>query len=141
MARSELWSGRRRTSRAMAEILRAKWLITRSPIADWRHQIGLSQSEPIDDGTMQEAQIWANHVDRAARRLPIGAKCLPQSIALSRILNELKIAHRVVIAHQRETLASQENPDKLHAWVEVGAAKVLGDLPGNWHVILRMPEK
>ena len=126
--------------RAIAEILRAKWLIARAPISRWRHSVGLDEGDqkdrPID---LADAKIWAAHVERAALRLPLSTKCLPLAIALSRILRASLIPHRVVIAHQVGTDHGEENPDMLHAWLEVHGEIILGDLPGEWHEILRMP--
>ena len=125
----------------MIEILRAKKLIAFSPIANWRSQIGFDTSDARPVETMlKRTQVWAAHVDRAALRLPISAKCLPQAIALSRILRADNVPHQVVIAHRRSEAADREDPDMLHAWLEVNGEIILGDLPGEWNEILRMPE-
>ena len=125
----------------MVELFRAKRLITFSPIAQWRSQIGLDANAADTVKTdLEKAKLWAAHVDRAALRLPVSLKCLPQAIALSRILRAENIPHQVVIAHRKSETATQRDPDMLHAWLETGGQIVLGDLPGKWNEILRMPD-
>lgn len=141
LSSEDVWQGRKRTVRALVEILRAKWLIAFVPIAKWRADMGLPNSTGIVEAAqIEEAKRWAAHVDRAALRLPVSAKCLPQAIALSRILKAEATPHRVTIAHQADADPDLDNPHMLHAWLEVQGRVILGELPGDWNEILRMPD-
>lgn len=80
----------------------------------------------------------ARQVDWAAGRLPFEIKCLPRAMALSWMLQARSISHAVVFAVRPSD--QRDSPDALHAWVEIGGTKVLGDLPGPWLETLRLGE-
>ena len=54
------------------------------------------------------------------------------------MLRGRKLGHTVIIAVRPRQL--RRTPDALHAWVEVGGEKILGELPGPWVEILRLGE-
>jgi hypothetical protein len=57
-------------------------------------------------------------------------------MALSWTLRRKDIPHVVVIAARPQGL--RDSPDKLHAWVEIDGATILGELPGPWIEMLRL---
>jgi hypothetical protein len=57
-------------------------------------------------------------------------------MALSSVLRRNRIDHAIVIAVRPSAL--RQSPDALHAWVEVGGERILGDLPGPWIEIARL---
>ena len=101
----------------------------------WRKWLGGRVDAPnrVDAAA---ARRLAAQIERAAWRLPLTIKCLPQSMALSWLLRRAGLAHSVVIAVRPP--GHRDGRDDLHAWVEVGPQIVLGDLPGPW---LRMLEQ
>jgi len=134
----EIWRGRVRTLRAIGLLCLARILVTFVPLRFWRGSLGFGQvsgDEPTPAGLLREAQRLARRVERAAWRLPVKVKCLPQAMALSWMLRRERIAHCVVIAARPPDLRNSE--DGLHAWVEVRGTVVLGDLPGPWHAVYR----
>jgi len=120
----------------MALLLAAQAAIRAVPFARWRARLGLAGA--ASPGQQSEARRLAVHVARAAGRLPRGAKCLPQAIALSWQLSHRAVPHTLVIA-ARAPNQREAGGDTLHAWVECGDRIVLGELPGAWHVVARMP--
>ena len=52
------------------------------------------------------------------------------------MLRRGNIGHALVFAVRPENKRS--GADILHAWVEVDGSKILGDLPGQWIVTLRL---
>jgi hypothetical protein len=78
----------------------------------------------------------AAHVEWAARLLPFSTKCLPRAMALSWMLRSRRIDHFVVFAVRPPKL--RESGDALHAWVEIGGERIIGDLPGPWLETLRL---
>ena len=78
----------------------------------------------------------AADVEWAAKRLPFSTKCLPRAMALSWMLRRRRLPHTVVIAVRPNDL--RHSADALHAWVEVGGEKIIGDLPGPWIETLRL---
>lgn len=85
---------------------------------------------------LAEAKRIAAHVEWGARRLPFATKCLPRAMALSWMLRRRRVAHVVVFAVRPAHLRGSD--DDLHAWVEVGGEKIIGDLPGPWLETLRI---
>jgi hypothetical protein len=57
-------------------------------------------------------------------------------MALSWLLRKKKIAHFLVFAVRPSEIRT--SADALHAWVEVGGTKVIGDVPGPWIEMLRL---
>jgi hypothetical protein len=57
-------------------------------------------------------------------------------MALSWLLNRESLGHTVVMAVRPSV--SRGSDSDLHAWVEVGGTKILGDLPGPWVEALRL---
>jgi hypothetical protein len=135
LAATEQWLGRFGTLQAMLALCWAKFLIAAVPLGWWRGWLGSSdcvrQSDEIGD-----ARRLARQVDRAAQRLPGEVKCLPRAMALSWILRARHIRHAVVFAVRPAD--RREQPDALHAWVEIDGNIVLGKLPGPWIETLRL---
>lgn len=118
----------------MVLLCRARATLTLFPLSRWRSTLGLAgggNSLPTAD-----ARRLAGAVERAADRLPFETKCLPRAMALSWMLCRRGIAHSVVFAVRPAD--RRHSADALHAWVEVGGSKILGELPGPWIETLRL---
>lgn len=119
----------------MLGLLAARCAIALVPLKAWRGRLGLAGE--ASDTAIRQARKLAQHVDRAARRLPLAAKCLPRAMALSRMLRARGLPHRMVIAAR--PAGTRGGADDLHAWVEIAGTIVLGDLPGPWLPVLILP--
>ena len=119
----------------MALLLAARLLVAAVPFRIWRGWLG-GQTQAQDRVDMPVARRLAVQIERGAWRLPVTIKCLPQAMALSWLLQRAGLAHAIVFAVRPP--GHRDGRDDLHAWVEVGAEIVLGDLPGPW---LRMLEQ
>lgn len=124
---AETWRARLRTGQAMVLLCLARLLVAAVPFRYWRGRLGGRAGDPADSAV---ARLLAAHIERAARRLPLAIKCLPQAAALSWQLRRRRIGHRLVFAVR--PAAVRGAGDGLHAWIECGAAIVLGELPGPW---------
>lgn len=111
----------------MALLCLARLLIAAVPLRIWRRHLG---GRAGARGDSAQARRLAVHVARAAWRLPVAGKCLPQAMALSWQLRARGIAHEVVIAVR--PAAQRGSGDDLHAWLACDAELVLGALPGPW---------
>lgn len=132
----EAWRLRARTARAMAYLVWARTLVGLVPIRWWRGALGLSGLDP-DVHQSQEARRLALHVERAAGRLPLHILCLPRAMALSWMLRQGGIPHRLVMAVK--PLDARGMGDDLHAWIDVGGERVIGELPGPWIEVAILP--
>lgn len=128
---ADSWRLRRRTLRAMAALCLARLVVALLPFRHWRERLG--HAEGCEDA--REAARWAAHVERGAARLPFETKCLPRAMALSWLLRNERIAHELVLAVRP---ADTRDKDALHAWIEAGDERILGNLPGPWHETLRL---
>lgn len=127
---------KRLTLEAMGWLIVARLLVARVPMREWRNRLGMrQQSTGSSDET--SAPLFAAHVERAAQRLPVATRCLARAMALSWMLRRRGIAHELVIALRPMDLRARA--DALHAWVEVGERIILGELPGSWSPVLRLP--
>jgi hypothetical protein len=117
----------------MALLAWAILLVRLVPLRLWRDRLGLMRGR--NDPT--EVRRWASHVERAAWRWPWPSKCLPRAMALSWLLRRRGLLHTVVLAIRPQAL--RQSPDALHAWVETGSERILGDLPGDWFELQRLP--
>jgi hypothetical protein len=115
---------------------RARLQVALVPFERWRETLGGVAHDPADAA---EASRLARQVEWAARRLPFATKCLPRAMALSWLLRREHISHAVVIATRPKD--SQVADERLHAWVEVGGQRIIGDLPGPWFEILRLSDR
>lgn len=129
------WRLRVRTTEALLALVTARCTIALVPLKAWQGRLGLAGE--ASDTAMRQARKLAQHVDRAALRLPFACKCLPRAMALSRMLRKRGLPHRVVIAVR--PAGARGGDDDLHAWVEMGGTIVLGDLPGPWVPVLILP--
>ena len=109
-------------------------LVALVPLRVWRGTVG-GLPECTAEGDPRLALQLAAHIERAAWRMPLAIKCLPQAIALSWQLRRLGLCHRVVFAVRPP--AQRDSGDALHAWVECGGEIILGDLPGPWITVHR----
>ncbi len=139
---AEAWRARLRTVEAMTELVRARHMVHRRPFASWRTGLGSTENvtekvnaSPPDEEALRLAWHLARHVDRAAWRMPGEWLCLPRAIALSRMLRRRQVPHALHIAAR--PAAARTGADDLHAWIDVGPVRVIGDLPGPWAVIYR----
>ncbi len=119
----------------MAGLLLARLAIGFVALPRWRGRIGLA-GQP-DPAKQTEAQKLAAHVRRAAARLPVAGKCLPQALALGWMLRRRGVPHRLVLAAR--PAKAREGRDDLHAWIECGDIVVLGQLPGEWIALESFP--
>lgn len=136
MFRPEAWSARFGTIRAITLLLAARLLVAMVPFRFWRGRLGPANGQDQRED-LKTARRLAGHVMRAAWRLPLPIKCLPQAMALSWQLRRRRIAHQIVFALRPAQLRGE--PDALHAWIACGDAIVLGDLPGPWLVVHAIP--
>lgn len=131
----ERWQGWLLTGEAMIELSLARLIIVAVPLRHWgrwfgqRHRSGQSRSSDV--------RILARHLQRAAQRLPFESKCLPRAMALGRMLGRRGIAHHMVIGAR--PAQQRKGTDDLHAWIEVDGTVILGELPGPWAIIHRLP--
>lgn len=119
----------------MAALLAARGVVALVPLERWRGHFG--QTGIAGPEALAEARRIAAHVRRGAGRLPFPTKCLPQALALSRMLRRRQIAHSLVIAVRPDS--ARTGHDDLHAWIEMDGAIVLGDLPGPWLPLFTVP--
>jgi hypothetical protein len=125
---AETWRRRGRTAQAMSLLLLARGLVAAVPFAHWRGRLGLSGDACVAD--LREAQVLAAHVNRGAARLGLPLKCLPRAMALSWLLQQRGIAHKVVLAARPASY--RDGGNGLHAWLEVSGAIVIGEFSGPW---------
>lgn len=134
---AETWRTKRRTAAAIAILCWARLLVAWVPFDRWRNSLGFeANGSDLGLATQAKARRLAADIEWAARRLPVSTKCLPRAMALSWMLRRQRIGHAVVIAVRPPDL--RELPDAFHAWIEVGGAKIIGDLPGPWLETLRI---
>ncbi|HYO78407.1 MAG TPA: lasso peptide biosynthesis B2 protein [Thermoanaerobaculia bacterium] len=69
-----------------------------------------------------KAELAANAIERAARRLPLRTNCLDQALALAWTLRAAGIASEVRFGVRRDDAALAA-----HAWVEHDGMRLLGD--------------
>ena len=135
--RTERLRGRMATARAMAALSLACFFIAFVPLGRWRKTLGLAGDANKRGGsTLAEAHQIARQVERGAERLPFETVCLPRAMAVSWILRRRRIAHALVFAVRPADRRDDEHA--LHAWVEIGGSKVIGDEPGPWIETLRL---
>lgn len=135
------WRARLRTAEAMLRLWHARRLVRHRPFAAWRARLGTPlprDAPPPDAHTHAQAEAWAlaRHVDRAAWRMGDEWLCLPRAIALAGMLRQRGIGYALSIAARPQ--AARTGSDDLHAWIDVGPLRVIGDLPGEWAVIHRV---
>ena len=93
----------------------------------WRRLLGpIATAGAVGSGSNAD-HLLAKAVERAALRLPGGAKCLPRAIALYWMLGRRNRPAQLVIAILPG--ADRGQTDDLHAWVERGTEILLGELP------------
>jgi hypothetical protein len=120
----------------MAQLLWAQLLVMSIPFRRWRSGLGCAVGAADSEADLDAAVHLAADVEWAAKRLPLPTKCLPRAMALSWSLRRRSIRHVMVIAVRPSQL--RQSSDAMHAWVEVGGRKILGDLPGPWIETLRL---
>jgi hypothetical protein len=116
----------------MALLSWARLLVACVPLKRWSASLG----DSVGNGSSADARRLARQVERAATWLPFETKCLVRAMALSWRLRRRRIRHAVVFAIRPPSLRGA--PDALHAWVEIEAETVIGDLPGPWLETLRL---
>lgn len=120
----------------MVRLVRAWWLVNKVPFARWKGRLLSKQADQTPDpAQIAESRRLAIHVERAAARLPFATRCLPRALALSAMLRARNLPHRLVVAAR--PAEDRQGQDDLHAWIESGTERVLGDLPGPWLPISR----
>lgn len=135
MAPRDRLRSRLRTAAALAALSWARLTVASMPFKWWRSTLGWS-GETGPGPNVDMARCWARHVEWAARLLPITTKCLPRAMALSWILRARRVDHSIVFAVRPKR--QRDDRDDLHAWIEVGGEKVIGNLPGPWIETLRV---
>ena len=134
--RPDRWRSRLRTATAIAALSWARLVVAALPFNWWRKRLGGLESGRVNDDATIEARRWAEYVEWAAKLLPFPTKCLPRAMALSWMLRAKGIGHCTVFAVRPMELRGSD--DQLHAWVDVGGERILGDLPGPWVETLRL---
>lgn len=120
----------------MARLVVAQVLIRLVPFRLWRRLLDDPLRRPRSEpGNAVQRQAWvlARHVDRAAVRLPGHWACLARAIALAAMLRSRSLPYCLRIAARPAPMRG--GADDLHAWVDVGTVRVIGDLPGQWAVV------
>lgn len=133
---NERWQSRLRTAEAMIALGVARLLIATIPFRHWRRTLGGTDTGQASEIFTAHAKRLADHVDWAARLLPLSTKCLPRAMALSWMLRSRRIDHCVILAVR--PAGHRGSDDQLHAWVEISETKLIGDLPGPWIETLRL---
>lgn len=82
-------------------------------------------ASPADVRRQTEARRIGQAVERAARHLPVNARCLPQAIAAKAMLHRRGIASTMHFGMQLSDGGS-DGRIKAHAWVTVGETGVIG---------------
>lgn len=131
----ERWHQRQLTTSAVLRLVSARLLVRLIPFARWSHRLGMrgDATAAMLATAMQQGRL----VERAAHRTPLKFKCLPQAVALSSLLRQQGIPHRVVLAVRPAAL--RHAADSLHAWVEAGETIILGELAGPWIKVFSAP--
>ncbi len=101
----------------------------------WRRLLGPIAAAAACGSGSNADRLLAKAVERAALRLPGGAKCLPRAIALYWMLGRRNRPAQLVIAVLPG--ADRGQTDDLHAWVESGAEILLGELHQPFHPLVR----
>lgn len=117
----------------MTALSAARLVVAFAPFDRWSGTLGRSGGSARK---LAEAQRLARQVDWAAHKLPFETRCLPRAIALSWLLRRRNIGHAVVFAVR--PAEHRGKADALHAWVEIGGTKLIGELPGPWLQTLRL---
>ena len=101
------------------------------PFSTWKRTLGVVEKDGAlsstgDEATdrIADARALARRVERAARRMPWQAKCLPKAVALQWQLRRAGIPSRLVIAIHRQERSGRH---AYHAWIEIGGAMVIGE--------------
>ncbi len=121
---------------AMAALCWAKLIVATMPFASWRDTLGGKVDAATNINSKEEARRFAAHVEWAARQLPFSTKCLPRAMALSWILRSRNIGHYLVFAVR--PVEQRGSDDDLHAWLEIGNERIIGDIAGPWIETLRL---
>jgi hypothetical protein len=115
---------RRRLAEAVAELARASVEFRLAPSSKTVALLGPPrqdvEDEPVDREGLDEAVRVGHAVAAAAARLPWHPKCLPQALAVQRMLRRRGIAGSL---HLGVTAASAA---EAHAWVTVAGRPVIG---------------
>lgn len=120
-------------------LLSARVVVALIPFGFWRGRLGAAGARKPNDALRLRGEQLAGDVEWAASRIPFTVRCLPKAIALSWMLRRDRIAHSVVFAVR--PLEVRHGRNSLHAWVEVGGNKIIGDLEGPWMETLRLGNK
>jgi len=123
------------TAAAAITLCAAQVVVACRPFAKWKDSLGLQAKSSTGEDRI-DAQRIARRIERAAARLPFTTKCLPRAVAVSWLLRRRGIRHAVVFAVRPAEL--RDDDDALHAWVEVDAVRIIGDLQGPWIETLRV---
>lgn len=105
----------------------------------WRNRLGTRRGDSPrarSNHDLEKGRRAAALIEHAARRLPFQTKCLPRAVALSWLLRRERVSHTLVFALRPAT--HRPSPDLLHAWVEISANKIIGELEGPWIETLRL---
>lgn len=119
------WRWRILVAEAMILLSLARCLVAAVRLGRWRWLLG----EPVDQAARtapppSRAQTLAAIVNRGATRLPFECKCLPRAMALHWMLRRRGVPCQLVITVLDP--AQRGADDNLHAWVEAGAAVLIG---------------
>ncbi len=120
---------------AVAWLILARLLIAGPRLGWWRRWLGPVAAGPLATIPSAADCHLAKAVGRAAVRLPGGARCLPQAMALHWMLRRRSRPSQLVIAALPGMVRG--GLDSLHAWVETGGAILIGELDQPFHPLVR----
>jgi Transglutaminase-like superfamily len=124
---------------ALGWLVLARVLIAGPRLGRWRRLLGPVAAQPLAAAPNAGDRELAAAVARAAVRLPGGAKCLPQAIALHWMLRLRQRPSQLVIATLPGT--DRGGLDSLHAWIEVDGEVLLGKLDQPFQPLIRFNSK
>jgi hypothetical protein len=120
---------------ALGWLILARLLVAGPRLGWWRRWLGAIAAQPLAGAPNAADRHLAAAVERAATRLPGGAKCLPRAMALHWMLRRRSRPSQLVIA----TLPGSKRGglDSLHAWIEAGGEVLIGALDQPFQPLVR----
>lgn len=120
---------------ALGWLILARLLVAGPRLGRWRRWLGPVAAQPLAEAPNAADRCLAAAVERAAARLPGGARCLPRAMALHWMLRRRTRPSQLVIA----TLPGSKRGglDSLHAWIETGGEILIGALDQPFQPLVR----
>lgn len=124
------WRHRARVAEAMVLLAVARLLVACVPFNRWSRWFGAASrpsgqpGESVGAAAALRSRRIGRAVERAAERLPIAAKCLPQAMAAQIMARRRAIPAMLVVGVLPAT--ARGTGDDLHAWVICGEDTIVG---------------